>query len=87
LALIFRVFSCLISSLILLFALCFSSFTTPRPRSFHSLLLFSYLYSLHFLQQICRGRTSQHDTAVTQYAEQQTIDSARFKAEMGTPAS
>lgn len=50
LALIFRVFSCRISSRILPFSLCFSSFTTPRPRSFHSLLLASYLYSLHFLQ-------------------------------------
>lgn len=60
LALILRVFSCRISRRIFWFALCCSSLMTPRPRSFHSLVLASYLYSLHFLQRHVRSRQQRH---------------------------
>ena len=52
LALIFRVFSCRMSSRIFLLPLCSSSLTCPTPRSFHSPLPLSLsnLYSLHLLR-------------------------------------
>lgn len=72
LALIFSVFSCLISMRTFLFSLCCSSFAMPMPLSFHSPLSWSKRYSLVLLhthawrwqdgQQTC-DRPALHDEA------------------------